>query len=327
MKLPKGFKTAEEYTFPNIVNICVFKGSCPCECKHCPIGSTPKTERNKKFGKASMNLDTFKRIVDEIAMFNHSTLRIHSVGEPFLWKNLEKAITYAKSKNIKIWLFTSLVTDNKILLDCIANNCTIIEVSVNSIDKDNYKNTKGIENFDSISRNIKYIANFIQKNNLKTRLITSRVESMDKEYDTKFVDYWENSGFVADSFIRSYHNYNNVIEGRESDKIRKPVPCLVHWTRFNIDCDGKVIVCFNELFKGPKVDKDLVLGDVNKQSIQSIWQGEKLNIIRKAQLEGNYNIADFTKKLCCLNCKYCQPFDTKRQTSEHQIKQWVKNGN
>jgi len=321
MKIPKGFKTKKEYDFPNIINVSALRGQCPCECRHCPVGSTPKKDRIKKFGSNSMDLSTFKKIVDEVSKHNHSVLRIHSVGEPLLWKDLTKALAYTKKKRAKTWLFTSLVTNNKKNLQNLAENCSIIEVSVNSIDKSNYKNTKGIDNFDLVVENIKYLSEIIKKNNLKTRLIVSRVESLDKKYNNRFINYWKSSKLVADSFVRSYHNYNNSIKDKENKEKRKPVPCLVHWTRFNIDYNGDAVVCFNELFKGAEADKTLVLGNINKNSIQEIWHCEKLSLIRKAQLKGDYSLINFTKNLCCIECKYCQPLNTKRTTSEYQIKQ------
>lgn len=315
-----GFRTKQEYDFPNIININVLRGRCPCECRHCPVGSAPKKDRAKKFGNNYMDLGTFKKIADEVSGWNHSVLRVHGVGEPLLWKNLGKALDYAKKKRAKIWLFTSLLINNKEKLEHIAENCSIIEISVNSIDKIDYKNTKGVDKFDLACNNIRYLSEIIKKNNLKTRLIASRVESNDKEYDCRFVEHWKSSGLVADSFVRSYHNYNNLIKSRKSS-VRKNMPCIVHWTRFNIDCDGDAVVCFNELFKGAEADKTLVLGDVNKTSIKKIWHCEKLSLIRKSQLKGDYSLINFTKNLCCIKCRHCQPLNTKRTTSEHQVKQ------
>ena len=313
--MKNGFKKDEEYAFPNIVNVCVYKGACPCECKHCPVGLTPKSSRKEKFGERSIDLPLFRKIVDDISNYPHSSLRIHSVGEPLLWKDLADALDYLNSKGVTSWLFTSLVTHDKKLLSKLTA-CSIIEVSVNSINESDYKLTKGIEGFELVRRNIEFLSRSIRDKSLTTRLIVSRVESF-SDMDKEFVRYWKDTGLVADAFVRSFHNYNGAISG--SSKHRKPVPCLVHWARFNVNYDGKVIVCFNELFKEPEVDKSLVLGDLNNYSIQEIWQGDKLTEIRKAQLTGDYSHTSFTKNLPCLECSYCQPKDTSRQTSEHQM--------
>lgn len=316
-----GFKSEESRGFPNIVNVCVLRGPCTCDCRHCPVGSTPRDERIQKFGGEAMSLKTFKKIADEIAQHPHSAMRIHSVGEPLLWKDLKQATYYTSDRKINTWLFTSLVTNDFFMLDHLANNVSVIEVSVNSVDRENYKNTKGIDRFYIVLENIEYLSRKIEKEGLKTRLIVSRVGSDDKEYDERFVRHWKCTGLVADAFIRSYHDYNGMLCGGAGKKKRDPVPCHVHWSRFNIDCDGRAVVCFNELFKGPKPDETLVIGDVKKESIETIWKGEKLNMIRGAQLSGDYRGIDFTKRLPCLDCRFCMPLDSNRTTSEHQINQ------
>ena len=48
--LPKGFKSKQEYDFPNIINVCVYIGECSANCRHCPVGSTPKGQRIERFG-------------------------------------------------------------------------------------------------------------------------------------------------------------------------------------------------------------------------------------------------------------------------------------
>jgi len=319
--IPNNFKSQEEYDFPNIVNVAVLRGSCPCECVHCPVGSTKKSERHERFGSTCIDLILFKKIVDQMKPFKHSILRIHAVGEPLLWDDLEKALTYAKLNGIKTWIFTSLITNKKNQLDTIANYSSIIEVSVNSIDKEEYKITKGVDAFDLVKDNISYISKIIKKFDLKTRVIASRVQTEDQGYDSKFVEYWKSSGLVDDSFIRSYHSYNGVIKDKGNKEIRDVLPCQVHWARFNIDTSGKAVICFNELFKGKEVNENVVLGDLKNESIQDIWHGKKLSCIRQAQIEGNYSKVDFTKELPCLKCKYCQPIGAKRITSEYQVKQ------
>ena len=315
-----GFESENQRVFPTIVNLCVLRGSCPCKCVHCPIGLTPISERKIRFGDEVIPLELYEKVLEEMAKFKHSVLRIHSVGEPLLWKNLESALVFSKRKNVKTWLFTCLVTRNIALLGRIAEYCSVIEISINSYDRENYLETKGIDAFYLVVNNIRYIHDTIKKGKLNTRLIVSRVESEDKRYDKDFVAYWGNSELVNDAFIRTYHNYNDVIDNKFHRDTNEIIPCLVHWSRFNIDCDGKAILCFNELFKGPKPDERLIVGDVTKNNISEIWHGRKISLIRKAQLGKNYAIIDFTENLPCKSCFSCQTISGLKITSKKHIK-------
>lgn len=315
-----GVVSREMVEFPKIVNLEVYRGGCPCGCVHCPVGATAAEKRKEIFGKKGIDLDLYKKIMDEITEHSFAAVRIHSVGEPLMWDNLVDALKL-HSHSLKSWLFTSGVTNDPSLLEAICETIHIVEVSVNSTASDDYKNTKGMDAFDRVCKNIGYMHSFIKKNGLHTRLIVSRVQSRDKIKDAEFVRYWKASGLVNDSFVRSYHTYNDLIEELEPGKTRPThEPCLVHWARFNISVDGYAVVCFNELFK-ESLDASLILGDVNRQTIAEIWRGEKLAALREAELSGNYSGISSNDALPCKDCYSCQPLFGGRQTSEHQIKQ------
>lgn len=319
-KYPFGFESFLTYQFPKIVNVNVFSGQCPCNCVHCPVGKIPAGNRISELRQNEIDLKLFKKIVNEIKdKSQESILRIHAVGEPTLWRNLDKAVLYAKKQNVKTWLFTCAITKNNKLLQTLCENVNIIEVSVNSTNKKDYLKTKGINKFELVQRNINFIYGYKKTHNLQTRIIVSRVQSNNKEIDDAFIKYWKESKIVDDSFVRTYHTYNGSIDtlGYNNNNLIKE-PCLVHWARFNIDYTGKVVICFNELFR-KKIQPEFIIGDIKKQSISEIWQGEALNNIRHAELTNDYTILNYKNDIPCKNCAYCQPLNNVRQTSEYQI--------
>lgn len=322
-----GFESLRQYSFPNIVNVCVIRGDCPCHCVHCPVGSTPPIDRHTRFGKSVISFQLFKKIVHEMSVFHHSTLRIHGVGEPIRWEKLSHALRFASEHNVRTWLFTCLLTEDISLLEELAEYCNIIEISINSFDKGEYKRTKGIDAFPTVKKNIELLRTFIKSKNLPTRIIVSRVESKDKQYDSNFVRYWKGRNLADDAFIRTYHDYNALLNNKFNRKRQEIISCLVHWNRFNIDYDGTAVLCFNELFKGKHPDKTLVLGNIENQTISEIWHCEKLNLVRGAQIEKDYSIVKFTDELPCINCSSCQLLRQEgRPTSENQIESLMKRG-
>ncbi len=322
-----GFPSREMYEFPNIVNIEVYRGDCYCSCVHCPVGTTEPDQRKERFGDKGIDLELYEKIIDEISKHPQSALRVHSAGEPIIWEDLAEALELAHDRSVNSWIFTCAVTNDMPLLESICENTGIVEVSVNSITLEDYKATKGIDAFDKVAENIRYMHNFITENKLPNRLIVSRVQSLDRAADEEFVRYWKSSGLVDDAFIRSYHTYNDMIpELAAEEGQHKHEACLVHWARFNISVDGYVVVCFNELFK-PQLDPSLILGDVNKQTIAEIWHGPALTALRKAELSGNYSGLLFGETLPCKDCYSCQPLLGNRQTSEYQIRQLGGNEN
>jgi len=300
--------------FPSIVNVNVMAGRCPCSCAHCPLGLVAPSDRLGRFGFREMDLSLFSRIVDEISRQKDSLIRVHSVGEPLLWSNLPAALPVLRDYDVKSWLFTCAVTDNKDLLAELCESVSIIEVSVNATEADEYHQTKGINAFESVSENIAFMSQHIRQNGLKTRLLLSRVQTNDEIADNKFVAYWQDKQPADDVFVRSYHNYNDILDIRGAADVKKP--CLVHWARASIDCDGTMVCCFNELFK--KYSDDVILGRLDTQtSIEQIWKDEKLALIRDCDMAGDFSHLTFN--VPCKSCRTCQPLDTIRETSEKQL--------
>ena len=315
-----GFRTEEEFKFPNIINIEVYRGDCYCSCVHCPIGTTESSKRKQRFGKMGINLEVYKKIVAEISQYPHSTVRVHSVGEPLIWDDLTEALRFTHDRNVRSWIFTCAVTNDTGLLESICDNTSVVEVSVNSTTPADYRATKGINAFELVSENIRRMHDYVAGKNLATRLLVSRVESLDKAADQEFVRYWKASGLVDDSFVRSYHTYNKMIPELLEIGQHRHEACLVHWARFNIGVDGYAVVCFNELFK-EHLDPLLILGDLREQTIAEIWHGPKLTALRRAELSGDYSALPFREALSCKDCYSCQPLFGDRQTSEYQIRQ------
>lgn len=313
--LEYGFLDEESWNFPKIVNLNVFRGTCPCQCIHCPVGQVLPEDRQRRFSGSHASLFLYEKVVNEIsASCSKSLLRIHSVGEPLLWSFLLPAIRYSKSMNVKTWIFTSAVTKDREILENLCKNIDIIEVSVNSISAEDYIATKGIDAFELVKENILFMSHYIQENNLNTRLLCSRVQTDNPTSDQDFIEYWNRTRALQDTFVRSYHNYNGLLACNASEPTMQP--CLVHWARFNIDTTGNAVICFNELFK-ESISDSIILGNVLSESITDIWKSDKLNQIRQSQLQRK---PLYEGDIPCWSCKTCQPYPPHKHTSEYQLK-------
>ncbi len=316
-----GFPSPEAFRFPTIVNVEVYRSRCPCRCTHCPLGRTPPRQRKARFGEMGMPLSLYDKIADEVARYPGSLLRVHSVGEPLLWRDLASALRSTRRKGVPTWIFSSAVTTNLGLLETVARHTDIIEISVNSTNRADYRATKGVDAFDLVVANLEFLRSAIPRGTT-TRLIASRVQSKDRRADNAFVNHWKGCGLVDDAFVRTYHTYNNLLaelSTEPADATPCHAPCLVHWARFNIGVKGDAVVCFNELFK-EHLDASSILGDVTRQSIAEIWRGSALSALRRAELSGDYSQLPFADSLPCVHCRSCQPLRGSRPTSEVQVK-------
>lgn len=302
--------------FPLYVNLEIYRGHCPCRCVHCPVGVTPPHERNERFQIKHLDFQLFKTVIDEMARHPQATLKLHSVGEPTLWNNFTEGIAYAQRQGVKQWLFTCAVTEDTRLLESMCENIDIVEVSINSIDPEHYKETKGIDAFHTVMKNIRYMREHITRKKINHRLLVSRVATDDPEGDEEFVKYWRASGLVDHVFIRKYIPIN---EGMKHEK-KKNHPCIIFWVTLNINAEGQSVVCFNHLFE-KQVNPRLLFGTIKSQAIEEIWNGAKLTAMRAAELSGDYSKLDCGDLLACPTCPSCRSLYSfgKEETSEWQV--------
>ncbi|MBN1433985.1 SPASM domain-containing protein [Candidatus Fermentibacterales bacterium] len=90
---------------------------------------------------------------------------------------------------------------------------------------------------------------------------------------------------------RSSPSYN-VSAVRESS----PRPCSHLWSSMTVCWDGKVVPCCRDL------NAELIVGDLNRQTIEEVWRGETLTRLRRLHAQGRHREIDL--------CEPCsRPFE------------------
>ena len=88
------------------------------------------------------------------------------------------------------------------------------------------------------------------------------------------------SGEINKNTSRSIH-YKKGIER---------TPCALLWHQFTVDWDGKVVICCNDW------EHNIILGDLNKESISDVWFGKKLKGIRDIHKRREFHKIPFCAK-------------------------------
>jgi radical SAM protein with 4Fe4S-binding SPASM domain len=105
-------------------------------------------------------------------------------------------------------------------------------------------------------------------------------------------------GYVDCNAVVQFDTFHGVIPDYAGDQTKvmgapaKRTPCQRLWTGLNVHFDGSVVPCcldFND---------EHVLGNVNKESLQEIWSGERFQAFRKLHLEKRWNEIEM-----CRNCR------------------------
>ena len=280
---------------------------CNYKCNFCP---TSDNELLKKFSrpKGMMDLGLFKKIIDDINIYAKKTLTkpksllLYKDGEPLLNKNIDKMISYVKKNNAIDFV---CVTTNASLLNkemtnkVLESNLDTLRVSIQSLTQSGFKEiTKTKFDQIKIKDNISYFYSQKKKLNKKTEVLIQYVdcENLDKCTIDNFVrDYSLISDRVVIIPIMGWTRFeeNDWRLGNKRKEKKEPVVCSDPFSRLSVNFDGSVSICCVDWSHGT------VVGNLNNESFEQIWNGEKLRQYRILHLKGQRS-----KIGPCANCDY-----------------------
>lgn len=262
---------------PEIINLGVFRGACPCRCVHCPVGLTTPPERASVFGRGALDVALFDRFCQEIEPLA-CTVRLHAVGEPTLHPGFRDLLGVVRGRGLvgRMWLFTCGLFAPALIPD-LAQSIAIIEVSINSTGHEDYRQTKGVDAFGRVTANLERLQDRRVRLGSGARVVLTRVQGT-PDSDAAFVEYWRLRGFEC--FVRSRHSYSGILGGGQAgpQESRVALPkCLVPWRRLNLDgtlVPGKIVAvdCFNVLFQRPeRVPAACRMGTFPDDGFAELW--------------------------------------------------------
>lgn len=228
-----------------------------------------KTNPNLKFG--DMDFALLERIYQQVP--SAIIISLHRDGDPLVYPKLREALYLMRDS------LTSIVTHGETLAaraDDIIDSCTTVTVSVIPNDKDREIQLESIRGF------------LAKKGALRPQVQLKFVGII------KEAEEYEALGIPI--INRALHskkgNWNYA-------RVEPPVPeirvCLDFLGRPTVDWRGRVFVC-NRLDTS---DAGLI-GDLNTQSLDEIWNGPKRMAMLKAHMAGRRDLAN---KLCA-SCEY-----------------------
>lgn len=277
--------------------------ACNFKCVFCPTGDHDLIAKTGRFVGA-MKWDLFCKIVDDLEEFDQPirVLRLYKDGEPFLNKHFAKMVAYAKRSGFVEHVDTttngSLITPER-LGPVLEAGLDRINISVDGMNEEIYLQiTKVKFDFAKFVENIKWL--YANKGHCEIAIKTLG-DFLTPEQKQEFFDTFGN--YCDRIFIENYapcwpefdiegHTGAHITEGLYGQPIHEVDVCPYIFYSFAVNADGLVSSCFQDW------ERKLVIGDVRKQSMRSIWNSDKMNALRLQHLEGKRKSLD----LPCSNC-------------------------
>ncbi len=264
----------------------------------CPMCYTITDEFKEKVCAQLMPEELYYKIINEIGG-KVCSVRLSLRGEPTLHPKLIEFIKYAKEKGIREVSFLtngSRLTDD-FIRELICAGADWITVSIDGIGKD-YENIRNPLKFHDTYQKIKRFQEI--KNELKTHKPVIKIQGIWPAIKNNVEEYYNLFESITDSIA-----FNPLIDYLDNDTeilYDEDFSCPQLYQRIIVAADGKVLMCSND------EENMNVIGDINIESLYSIWHGEKLELIRK----------EMKKKGGFKNISVCRKCYLPRATEENE---------
>jgi radical SAM protein with 4Fe4S-binding SPASM domain len=253
---------------PDIVQI-ESTNLCNAKCVFCP-----RDEMHRRQG--IMDMDLYKKVIDECVELGIGHVRMHNYGEPFLDKQLVEKVRYAKSRGIpEVGMISngSLITE-ELARGMIDAGLDAINISVDASGKETFERTRVHLEYDTVIDNIRTLARLRKELGRKRpKLILSFVRQGNTADEQAFIDEWSQ---VADKIhVTDLHNWAGTLNSTSDVRF----PCYRIWLTFTVLWDGRVSLCCADF------DGRHVLGDLRTATIKEIWNSPMYRAVRRQQLQ------------------------------------------
>jgi len=249
--------------FPKRIEI-ELVSDCNLKCTYCP-----RRHIDELIGY--MNIDLFKKIVDEAAKYPETILVLHRRGESMLHPNFNYMLNYVAGKFKEVQMATNCTLLNSNKYDSIISGLDFISFSIDA--PDNFNLTRLPAKYESVEKKIDEFLKY-NRGRVKTQVSMVRTNYTADTECQEFKRLWGNK--VDRVRIYEEHSENGDF-GSLSNPRADRKPCIMPIYEMLIYDNGVVARCNHDW------DSD-GMGDVTKNTLKEIWESRKYSDLREQHL-------------------------------------------
>lgn len=276
--------------------------TCNFKCRFCPTGDKLKMRGVKGRNHGPMNLQIYEKIINGLQDFDNQVkvIRLYKDGEPLLNKHFPEMVKMAKNSDKVVQVDT---TTNGALLNytfsenIIKSGIDRINISIEGLCDNDYKFfSRANVNFRLLVDNIRYLHNISGDCYIFIKINEDIISNINRN---KFFDIFGpiSDGIGGEHVMECWPHFkaDGVIANNDIGIYGQPLTnvsvCPYIFYSYSINSNGTVSACFLDW------SRELIVGDVSKDSLKDIWNSQEMNVLRKSFLKGNRNKHPF-----CKNC-------------------------
>ncbi len=252
---------------------------CNLKCIMCPYKKMTRP-------KSLMPMDLFKKIANNAARLGIGEINMTFYNEPFIDPLVFERIRYVRSLGLRIIFYSNatVLNDDKIA-KVLKDPPDVIRFSFDGATKEVYEKIRRGANFDIAKANILKLASERNRQGLKLPRIEVNftIQKDNSKQAKEFRDFWKKRVDSVDFGIFDNRVEENLIGNMDVKAPKFVYPCRRIWREITVMSSGKVALCCIDY------DGSVIVGDLNSQTIEEVWNSPKFEAIRKSHLQGNGN--------------------------------------
>lgn len=269
--------------------------------------------------RASLGTELVMDRLSEMRLLGTKGISFTGGGEPMLHRDFLKLVRHGKSEGFDIGCITNGSRLTEETFETVGNCLQWIRISMGGGDRESYQLVQGVDHFDRVLSNLLALCAFKtgtrSRLNIGVRILVTpqnlnSLETIARELlSAKGLDYLQlaedqntkpgDTFWVSDKTQGAIANCEAVLGKADipvlasgyvplQSQLHVPRTCYAHFFQVAITAEGDVAFC-----KNARGEKRAVIGNINVQSLASIWRGMKT-----WELESAYS-----PSTCGLYCK------------------------
>lgn len=252
-----------------------FEGSTQCNanCVFCPRSDMTRP-------KGTMSDDLFHKIIREGKEMGVKSFIPFLNGEPFANPKIFDWLDFMEKEGVSTCIFTNAGLLDKEKIDRLVKYSNIDKVvcSFNGATEETYKKIMRGPDYKKTKENIEYLIDSAPFNVIVSMVVVNDDIHENKQFRKMWGRHATSVPFI--NWAGSKHD--------PTEKIGPQKACNQVLGQMNILWDGRVCLCCMDF------DGKVILGDVNRQSLQEIWKNARS--IREKHRQKNFNMP------LCVDC-------------------------
>ena len=234
-----------------------------------------------------MKPELFERIILELKSVGIRGAGLHTVGETFVYSDLESLFEIVKKHNFLVWISTNAQFPERLeeLYTRFPDVLTNIRVSIDGATRDTFEHIRTGASFDKLIESLEVIHS-INKGKKNYRILSVINSILNIETLREIPLYFENfKKYVNESDINFSPITGLVLDNAYFDEtfpyenlIHLNSPCRLPFTNLYYTFDGKATACCRDY------NAELTVGDIKTTSVMDIWNGSEIENIRQKHL-------------------------------------------